>query len=154
MRPDLPLGSASIAQVHQPTSLTGEEMVVKVQRPGILKTIAADLAILRNLARLAETHFPEWRLPQPVALVNELARSLEKELDFTCEAAHPERLAWRFRDEPTICPPAVVRDHTTSRLLVMERVDGMKASKVEDLQALGNDPRELGQLAWPRSTRP
>ena len=138
-----PLGSASIAQVHRAKLLTGEDVVIKAQRPGIQKTVAEDLALLRQLARLAETHLPEWRLRQPVALVDELARSLEKEMDFTSEAAHLERFSWQFRDEPTIYLPVVFREFTTSRVLVMECVTGIKASNLAALAAAGFDRREL-----------
>jgi len=126
---ETPLGSASIAQVHRARLLTGEDVVVKVQRPGILKTVEEDVALLRQLASLAETHLPEWRLHQPVALVDELARSLAKELDFTCEAAHLDRFSWQFRDEPTIYLPSIHRDFTTGRVLVMEHVGGSAASE-------------------------
>ena len=140
-----PLGSASIAQVHRARLLTGEDVVIKVQRPGIQKIVAEDLAILRHLASLAETHLPDWRLHQPVALVDELARSLEKELDFTCEAGHLERFGWQFRDEPTIYLPVMYQDFTTPRVLVMEHVPGIKASKLGDLEAAGLDRHELSR---------
>ncbi len=138
-----PLGSASIAQVHRAKLLTGEDVVVKVQRPGIQKTVAEDLAILRHLASLAETHLPDWRLHQPVALVDELARSLEKEMDFTCEAAHLERFSRQFHGEPAIYIPGVFLEFTTSRVLVMEYVNGIKASKLDQLQAAGFDRIQL-----------
>lgn len=141
---EAPLGSASIAQVHRAKLLTGEEVVIKVQRPGIQKTVGEDLAILLQLASLAETHLPEWRLHQPVALVHELARSLEKEMDFTSEAAHLERFAWQFRAEASIYLPAIFPDFTTTRVLVMERVNGIKASNLEELAAAGCDRRALG----------
>jgi ubiquinone biosynthesis protein len=142
---EVPLGSASIAQVHRAKLLTGENVVVKVQRPGILKTVEEDVALLRHLASLAEAHLPEWRLHQPVALVDELARSLEKELDFTCEAAHLDRFAWQFRDEPTIHLPSVFPDFMTVRVLVMEHVGGIKASRLDELVAGGRDRRELSE---------
>jgi ubiquinone biosynthesis protein len=140
-----PLGSASIAQVHRAALVTGEAVVVKVQRPGIEKTVGEDLAILRQLASLAETHLPEWRLHQPVALVDELARSLEKEMDFLCEASHLERFTWQFRDEATIYLPKVFHEISTTRVLVMEYVDGIKASRLDELAAAGLDRRELSQ---------
>ncbi len=140
---ETPIGSASIAQVHRAKLLTGEEVVIKVQRPGIQKTVREDLAILRQLASLAEAHLPEWRLHQPVALVDELARSLEKEMDFTSEAAHLERFAWQFRDEPTIYLPTVFLELTRPRVLVMEYVNGIKVSKIGELDAAGFDRGEL-----------
>lgn len=140
---ETPLGSASIAQVHRATLRTGELVVIKVQRPGIQKTVAEDLAILRYLASLAETHLPEWRLHQPVALVDELARSLEKEMDFTCEASHLERFTWQFRDEPSIYLPTLYLEFTTQHVLVMECVNGIKASRFEELEAAGFDRRVL-----------
>ena len=140
---ETPIGSASIAQVHRAKLLTGEEVVIKVQRPGIQKTVREDLAILRQLASLTEAHLPEWRLHQPVALVDELARSLEKEMDFTSEAAHLERFAWQFRDEPTIYLPTVFLELTRPRVLVMEYVNGIKVSKIGELDAAGFDRGEL-----------
>ena len=142
---ETPIGSASIAQVQRAKLLTGEEVVIKVQRPGIQKVVGEDLAILRQLARLAETHLPEWRLHQPVALVDELARSLEKEMDFSSEAAHLDRFAWQFRNEPTIYLPAVFLKFTTPRVLVMEYVNGIKASNLDELKAAGMDGHLLGQ---------
>lgn len=132
-----PLGSASIGQVHRARLLDGSNVVIKVQRRGILSTIEEDVGILRHLAGLAETHFPELRIHQPVALVNELARSLQMELDFTAEAAHLERFIWQFEGEPTIHLPAVYIALTTRRVLVMEQVDGIKASNLDALREAG-----------------
>jgi len=139
------IGSASIGQVHRAKLISGEDVVVKVQRPGIQKTVGEDLAILRHLASLSEAHLPEWRLHRPVALVNELAKSLEKELDFTCEAAHLERFSWQFREEATIYLPAVYLEFTTPHLLVMEHVSGIKASELEQLSTAGHDRREVSR---------
>lgn len=140
-----PLGSASIGQVHRAKLISGEDVVVKVQRPGIEKTVAEDLAILRQIASLAEAHLPEWRLHRPLALVNELAKSLEREMDFTSEAAHLERFCWQFRDDITIHLPRVWLEFTTPHLLVMEYVGGIKASHLDKLAAAGHNRAELSR---------
>jgi len=139
------IGSASMAQAHRAKLLTGEEVVIKVQRPGIQKTVREDLALLRQVARLAETHLPQWRRHRPVALVDELSRTLEQELDFTCESGHLERFAWQFREEPTIHVPKVFPEFTTARVLVLEYIAGVKPATSEELSAAGLDPRETAR---------
>lgn len=140
-----PIGSASIAQVHRAVLVSGEVVVIKVQRPGIRKTVTEDLGILRQLAGLAERNLPDWRLFQPVALVDELARSLEKEMDFTCEAAHLDRFCWQFREDPTIYLPQLIHELTTKSVLVMEFIDGIKASDLDQLDTAGIDRNELSR---------
>ncbi|HEY8967373.1 MAG TPA: AarF/UbiB family protein, partial [Candidatus Methylacidiphilales bacterium] len=138
-----PIGAASIAQVHRATLISGEDVVVKIQRPGIRKKVEEDFALLRHLAALAEAHLPAWRLHRPVALVDELMASLEKEMDFTCEAAHLERFAWQFRGEAGLHVPALRRDLTTQRVLVMEYVAGAKVTDHDAVALLGIDPQAL-----------
>lgn len=124
----LPLGSASIGQVHRARLRGGEVVVLKVQRPGVDKVIRTDLDILRQLAVIMENQMESWRVHRPTALVDEFARSLAKELDYTVEAGHLERFTAQFADEPTLYVPRVWRDFTTSRLLVMECVEGVRAA--------------------------
>jgi ubiquinone biosynthesis protein len=140
-----PLGSASIGQVHRAQLRTGEQVVVKVQRPGIYKTVMEDLAILRHLARLAEANLPEWRLHRPVALVDELAASMEREMDYTREVADIDRFAWQFRDEPTVHVPKAHAPLSTQRLLVMEFIEGIKVSDLDALRAAGMSTAEVGR---------
>ncbi len=138
-----PLAAASIGQVHQAQLPDGQDVVVKVQRPGILKTIQIDLKIIRHLATLAEKHMEEWELQQPTRIVDEFARMIEKELDYTLEAAHMERFASQFADEETIHVPAVFHKFSSQRILTMEYVEGIKASEISLLEQSGLDPALL-----------
>ena len=138
-----PCASASIGQVHRATLKNGDEVAVKVQHPGIRKTIEVDLEIMLHLATLMEHNIEEMALHRPVKIVEEFARTLEKEIDFFIEASNMERFAQQFLGEPTIYVPRVYREFSTSRVLTMEYVDGIKVSKTERLIAEGYDLKEI-----------
>jgi ubiquinone biosynthesis protein len=140
---ETPIGSASIAQVYRAVRLNGEKCVVKVQRPGIEKTVRVDLEIMAYLASLLENHVEGWRVHQPTAVVAEFARSMEQELDFGAEAAHLERFAHQFAGEPTIYVPKVVPGLVTKRVLAMEDIEAVKASHLDALEAAGLDRRQI-----------
>lgn len=126
---EAPLGAASIAQAHRGKLKTGETVVVKVQRPGIRKIVTVDIDILRQVAALMEEHLPGAKAHRPTHIVEELVRKLEGELDFTREAANAERFAAQFAGDETIFVPEVYRETSTSRVLTLEYVDGLRASE-------------------------
>ncbi len=134
-----PLAAASIGQVHAATTVAGEAVVVKVQRPKVRRMVEVDLEIMHELAQLAERHLEGWQTHQPTRVVDELSVSLERELDYLQEAAHLERFAWQFRGDPRVKVPRVYRSLTTDRVLVMERVEGVKVSDSAGLRELGLD---------------
>ncbi len=134
-----PLASASIGQVHRACLADGDEVAVKVQRPGIRKTIEVDLEIMLHLATLAERHIEELALHQPVNIVEEFARTIEKELDYTLEATSMERVARSFLHDDSVYIPKVYREITTQRVLTTEFVNGIKVSNLEQLDARGYD---------------
>ena len=137
----VPLAAASIAQVHRATLTTGQEVVVKVQRPRISQTITGDLELLRDLARLAERYLPELRPLHPSGVVEEFARTIARELDFRHELRNLERCAKNFADDPTVYIPAAYPALTTSRVLTMGYVQGLKISMREELLLAGLDPK-------------
>ena len=140
-----PLAAASIGQVHlarisskTENSLT-RDVVVKVQRPGLENIISVDLEILSQIARLMEDHFEEVQGHQPTAIVEEFALSISREIDFTIELSNIQHFSRLLSDNPTLHIPEVFPELSTERILVMERINGIKASHVSDLKKQGYD---------------
>ena len=138
-----PAASASIGQVHRARLKNGEEAAVKIQRPGIRAIIEVDLEIMLHLATLAERHVEELALHKPVTIVEEFARTLEKEIDFRIEAANIDRVAQGFLGDPTVYIPTVFREFSTAAVLTTEYVEGIKISNIGELDAAGYDRRLL-----------
>ncbi len=140
---DSPIASASIAQVHKAVLPTGEAAAIKVQRPDIDRIIEVDLEIMLHLATLMERHLKELDIVHPVEIVEEFARVIRKEQDFRIEAAHIERFARNFQSDTTIHVPHVYRDFSSSKVLTMEFIGGIKVSEITKakVQDSGNDPK-------------
>jgi ubiquinone biosynthesis protein len=139
---DTPLATASIAQVHRATLPGGEQVVFKVQRPGVAKVIRADLNILEFLARRLLVEYPEARSFDPLGMVQEFERSISAELDFTLEATHMERFRENFRDDERVHIPVVYEAFTAGTVLCMEFLDGIK---MRDARAAGCDMKTVGE---------
>ncbi|MFC1813410.1 ABC1 kinase family protein [Thermodesulfobacteriota bacterium] len=140
---ETPLACASIGQVYRARLKDGEEVAVKVQRPGIRKIIEVDLEIMLHLATLMERHVEEVALHRPVKIVEEFTRTLEKEIDYTIEATSMERISRHFLNDLTIYVPKVFREATTERVLTTELVEGIKVSDVDRLDAEGFDRKAI-----------
>ncbi len=132
-----PIAAGSIAQVHRAVTADGQEVAIKVQRPGIRKIIDADIQILYNLAGLLEKYFEDMALLNPTGIVQEFEATIKRELDFLVEATNMERFARRFENEPTVHIPGVVREHTTATVLTMEfiRADKLTLMNSEEFRA-------------------
>jgi ubiquinone biosynthesis protein len=129
---ELPLGSASIAQAHRARLLDGRAVVVKVQRPGLERVVARDLAIVHWLARTAEARTAWGRAYGAVGLAEEFADALRTELDFVAEARNATELAAAAAAQPQVHVPAIVSELTTSRVLVMEHLEGHTLAALPD----------------------
>ncbi len=136
---EAPLASASIGQVHHARLHNGDEVAVKVERPAITNIVEVDLEIMLHLATLAERHVEELAFHRPVKIVEEFVRTIEKEMDYTIEAASMGRVAGQFLDDETIYVPKVYGEFSTQRVLTIEYIDGIKISKTEDLCQAGYD---------------
>jgi ubiquinone biosynthesis protein len=134
---DIPIASASIAQVHRAELFTGEDVVLKIQRPGIEEVIEADIAILKQLADIIEKYFPKFHSYQPVELVKVFEKSIRKELKFVVEANNLQRFTNNFKGHPDVYIPRFYPQYSTNKVLCMEYIDGMKCTNLEKLAKFG-----------------
>lgn len=142
---ETPLAAASIGQVHKARLKDGEEVVVKVQRPDIRRTIEVDLEIMLHLAFLMERHVEELKFHRPTKIVNEFALLIDKEIDYTIEASHMERFARQFQGDMGIYVPKVFRETSSERVITMEYVEGVKASEIDRIDNEGLDRKIITQ---------
>ena len=141
------LASASIGQAHAATLHDGTSVVVKVRRPDVIPTIETDLEILQNLAHQASRH---WRAAADynlTGLVSEFAHTLRGELDYLQEGRNAERFAANFGSSPDVRIPQIFWATTTSRVLTMERIVGIKVDDLEALDRAGIDRVALAERA-------
>ena len=140
---DTPIAAASIGQVHAATLAGGAEVVVKVQRPGVAEQIDQDLQIL---GRLAATATRRWALAAQydvVGVVNEFAETLRAETDYVREGRNAERFAVNFEGDDTVHFPGVFWATTTTRVLTLERIRGIKIDDLAALDRQGVDRRAI-----------
>ncbi len=140
-----PMAAASVSQVHLGNLPSGRKIVVKVQRPNIERLIREDIYILKRIARTMEKRISNMELLDPVAIVDEFENFITKEIDFTNEAASIERFINNFKDDPTVCIPEVYWEMTTSKVLVMEYLEGWEMDEVEKIRAAGLDLDKVAQ---------
>lgn len=138
-----PLGAASIAQVHRAQLVDGTEVVLKIQRPGILQKIRDDLNVLYFLAELLHTYVPETHPFNPLGVVDEYFKTLDLETNFVVEANNIRRFTENFASDPDVKIPKVYLDLTSERVLVMEALNGIPLSSDEALKQPGVNPDEL-----------
>jgi ubiquinone biosynthesis protein len=137
-----PMAAASLAQVHAATLSTGEEVVIKVQRPNIVPTIMTDLDILQDLAAAAQSS-PLTPKHDYVVVTEDFASSLRNELDYRREWRNADRFRTNFVNEPSLHIPRVYGEYTTTRLIVMERIHGIKIDDIASLDAAGYDRHQI-----------
>jgi predicted unusual protein kinase regulating ubiquinone biosynthesis (AarF/ABC1/UbiB family) len=137
-----PLATASIAQTHRGLLATGEDVVVKVRRPGVVEQVDLDLAVLRSTVRIATRHSEAARRVQLEELADELEVHLRGELDFVEEAHNAELVRKSVEQFQQLVVPRVIRPYVTERALVMERISGVKVAAGHGLE-----PARAAELA-------
>jgi ubiquinone biosynthesis protein len=141
----LPVAAASIAQVHYATLIDGTSVVVKVQRPRIREQIETDISVLNFVAGLMERYFPESAFFNPTGIVEEFARTVRKELDFLEEARNCARFRRNFEHDPDIHIPKVFHEYSTDKIIVMERIEGVRIDDIEGITKLGLNHARLAK---------
>ncbi|MES2837594.1 MAG: AarF/ABC1/UbiB kinase family protein [Bacteroidota bacterium] len=135
--------SASMAQVHRATLKTGEQIVLKIQRPGIREVIEQDIKVMLYLAEIFRKRIPSLKSFDPVGLVKNFEEGIFKELDFINESINLQRFYNNFTEDDTnngsIHSPKVYREYSTSKVLAMEFVQGVKINNLQKLEAAGLD---------------
>ena len=134
-----PMASASIGQAHAATLADGTPVVVKVRRPGAVLQVQVDLEILQNLAARAQRTWEFARDIDAVGIVAEFAETIRAELDYLQEARNAERFARDFEDDDGVVIPRISWEHTTSRVLTLERMSGMNVADTAALDEAGVD---------------
>jgi len=142
---EVPVASASVAQVHRATLKSGEAVAVKVLRPGIRPVIDQDVKLLDVFAHLIERLWWDGKRLRPREVVAEFAKHLEDELDLIREAANCSQLRRNFLHSPLLAVPEVHWDFCTSEVMVMTWMDGVPISQVDELRRRGVDLRKLAR---------
>lgn len=137
-----PIASASLAQVHRAVLMTGEQVIVKVQRPGAREAMMRDLTLLKRVTRIINLA-PHIKVVDVEGLVDELMRASQKELNFVEEASNIKQFHKNNKDVKFITCPKVYEDYTTSNLIVMDFIDGTKIGRVEELDRQGYDLEDM-----------
>jgi|UniRef100_UPI00404767F7 predicted unusual protein kinase regulating ubiquinone biosynthesis (AarF/ABC1/UbiB family) len=137
---EIPLGAASLAQVHRASLRSGRQVVLKVQRPGLERVFRSDLEVLQQLAAVVQRH-PRWgRGRDWVGIAQECRRVLLRELDFRLEAEHAARFRQQFLDDPGIRVPGVIWELSSRRVLCLDYLPGIKITDRPALIEAGINP--------------
>jgi len=142
---DEPLAAASIAQVHTARLHSGEEVVVKIVRPGVRERIERDLEVMFVLAGLARDYSKEGYRLRPIEVVQEYEKTIIDELDLMREAANAAQLKRNFEGSPLLYVPAVYWDYCRSEVMVMERIHGVLVNDMAELRRRGTNIQALAE---------
>ncbi|MFM2430702.1 MAG: hypothetical protein RLZZ511_1915 [Cyanobacteriota bacterium] len=141
-----PLAAASLGQVHRARLHSGEEVVIKVQRPGLDKLFDLDFKILGDLVRFVKRRLKGAKHFDLEAIHQEFCEILHREIDYVQEAMNAERFRRSFEDHEYILVPRVYPEFTTKRVLTMEYMPGIKVNDRRSLEAIGINPKDINHI--------
>lgn len=141
-----PIAAASLGQVHRAMLPNGEEVVVKVQRPGLEPLIKLDAQVVQQLINFCDNRFPWTKNYDLKGIYDEFFRVLFREIDYLQEAQNADRFRENFKDFPGVIVPKIYWPYTTSKVLVMEYLSGTKVDDVPQLKSMGVDIKALNKL--------
>jgi ubiquinone biosynthesis protein len=140
-----PIAAASIGQVYEARLKSGEEVIVKVQRPNIEKIIKSDLHILRMVANTLKDVLKDFKLDMP-SMVEEFETQILRELDYNFEAISAIKFKNIFKNSEEVYIPEVYMDLSTSKILVLEKINGIKLSDVDEINRRGWDANKIANI--------
>jgi ubiquinone biosynthesis protein len=143
-----PMAAASLGQVHAATLRSGKQVVVKVQRPGIRERVAEDLDALGQIAAMLDEHTEVGRKFEFSKMVEELRRSLIRELDYRLEAANLSLMREKLAGYENLLVPAPIDDYSTGRVLTMEHISGQKITKLSPVARMDVDGAVLAESVF------
>ena len=124
----IPIAAASLGQAHRAQLETGENVVVKVQRPDLRKMIETDIDILYTLAQLANRYMQDIKFFDPISIVDEFSRVITKEIDFTYEAHNIDKFCKNFKGSTAVHIPRVFWEYTKPKVITTEEITGIRMS--------------------------
>jgi len=142
---EVPIAAASIGQVHRATLPTGDDVVVKVQRPDAPRQVESDLQLMRSAARVVRERVRALDFIDTEALVEEFGRSIRQELDYQHEARNAETFRRNFGDSTEVAVPKVIWRYSSARVLTLEFLEG---TQFADLDLTDRSPEERRELAY------
>lgn len=142
---DIPIGSASIGQVHVARLRTGEEVVVKIQRPDVKRQVAIDLQLMRDLARRTEDFLEKYGIINLMDVVDAFERSMNKEMDYKNEARNIEQFRNYYKDFKDFYVPRAFKQYTTEKVMVIEKINGCKITDVSIYKEWGIDAEDIAK---------
>lgn len=140
-----PIGSASIGQVYEAKLNYGEEVIIKIQRPNIEETIKSDLEVLKTIAIALKDLNNDIDIDL-ISVVEEFQNQLLRELDYNFEAINAIKFKKMFKDTEEVYIPKIYSEYSSKRVLVMEKIKGVKLNDIETIKALGWDTKKISEI--------